>query len=152
MVVTFDGGLLLLKPAIKRLLKQTYENYCYLWDEGMETEMKDFAASNPLTGDIRDKFILYDARTRDLFECHKIVRIECMEIVMNDLFEEFIHFSRKWKTRLGIHLSSIYKKQLIEFVEFITEMDLILHRKIKDLDDIRIAIKALETIRERAIM
>lgn len=59
--------------------------------------------------------------------------------------------SKKWKVQLGTLLSTQYKKQLDEMVEFITEQENILAKPINDLDDVRMAMMCLEKIRENFI-
>lgn len=151
MTKIFDGGLLLLQPAIKVFLHKTFDDYNFLWSKDMEERLKEFADSNPLTVEIRDKFISYDAVTNELYAADKISRIDVIEIHMNDVYEQFIAYSQNWKKTLGNYLSAMYKKKLSDFVTFINDMEFILNRNLNDLDDIRIAMNALETIRDRSI-
>lgn len=59
-----------------------------------------------------------------------------------------IEESKVWKVILGRQLSAFYKIKLEEMVAFITDQDKILCRTIKDLDDVRLAMNCLQTIRE----
>lgn len=141
----------MLQPFVKKLLTDTYNDNCYLWDDRMEDMISEFVASNPLTGDIRDKFKLYDMRSNDLKEANQVVRIDCLEIHMTDVFDGFVVYSKAWKTTMGKYLSALYKKKLLVFVDFISEMESIMKRKLKDLDDVRIAMDALDRIREESV-
>lgn len=59
--------------------------------------------------------------------------------------------SKKWKLILGKLLGANYKKQLDEMVDFIADMENILSKPIKDLDDVRMAMNCLEKIRDNFI-
>lgn len=59
--------------------------------------------------------------------------------------------SDSWKYLLGNNLGTIYKNKLNEMVDFIKAQEKILNKPIKDLDDCRVAMKCLETIRENFI-
>lgn len=147
----FDGGLLLLQPAVNAFLHKMFDDYCFLWAIGMEQVLKEFADSNPLTVDIRDKFVFYDKITADLYRAKKVKQIDVIEIRMDEIYERFVAYSDNWKKTLGNYLSAMYKKKLSDFVTFINDMEFILNRHLNDLDDIRIAMSALEKIRDHSI-
>ncbi|CAG2056143.1 unnamed protein product, partial [Timema podura] len=56
-----------------------------------------------------------------------------------------------WKHCLGRLLKTNYKEKLDEMVDFISDHSNILQRKIKDLDDVRLAMNCLEDVRENFI-
>nr|CAD7567573.1 unnamed protein product [Timema californicum] len=56
-----------------------------------------------------------------------------------------------WKHCLGRLLKTNYKEKLDEMVDFISDHGNILQRKIKDLDDVRLAMNCLEDVRENFI-
>lgn len=145
------GGLLVYKTKIKSLLDAIYEQHCYLWDENMDTIINEFVASSPLIAEIRDRFVLFDNRTNNLNELEKSERIESIKINLNEFLNECIVYSKAWKTTMGKYLTTMYKKKLLVFVDFISDMDSILKKQLKDLDDVRIAMNALERIREESV-
>lgn len=151
MTKVFDGGLLLLQPAVNTFLHKMFDDYCFLWSSDMETTLRAFADSNPLTVDIRDKFKSYDKTTDELYKSKNVKQIDAIEIHMEDIYERLVAYSDSWKVTLGTYLSTMYKKKLSDFVTFINDMELILSRNLNDLDDIRIAMNALEKIRDRSI-
>lgn len=67
------------------------------------------------------------------------------------MFQKFVDESKKWKTALGVLLSTQYKKKLDEMVDFITEQQNILQKPINDLDDVRLAMVCLEKVRDNFI-
>jgi dynein heavy chain len=58
---------------------------------------------------------------------------------------------KAWKMLFGKHLNLKYKAMMDQVVEFEDELSLKLSRPIKDLEDVRQAMAALETIRQKQI-
>lgn len=59
--------------------------------------------------------------------------------------------SVEWKRILGKLLSQSYKERVTKMMQFINERMKTMSKKIKDLDDVRVAIMCLELIREEFI-
>lgn len=53
-----------------------------------------------------------------------------------------------WKISLGLSLSNKYKEKLQNIIDYINEKNKVLSRKIKDLEDVRVAMKCLGEIRD----
>jgi len=53
-----------------------------------------------------------------------------------------------WKRSLGIFLSNKYKEKLQKLTDYIFEKNKVLSRHIKDLEDVRVAMKCLKEIRD----
>jgi len=53
-----------------------------------------------------------------------------------------------WKKSLGVILSKRYKEKLHAIIDYINEKNIVLSRTIKDLEDVRIAMKCLGEIRD----
>lgn len=70
---------------------------------------------------------------------------------MDQAYNAFIEYSKTWKVKLGSRLSASYKKQLDEMVTFIKDMEFILVRPLRDLDDVRVAMNCLDKVRENSI-
>ncbi|XP_036329883.1 dynein heavy chain 8, axonemal-like [Rhagoletis pomonella] len=145
------NGLMLYKHDVDEFLTETFNKFKYLWSADREQIIQDFVDTNPLTVDIRDKFIYYDKITTDLEEMPAKKVIGPIEIRMEKAIVKYVEESKKWKVMLGQLLSAQYKKQLDEMVDFITEMEIVLSKPINDLDDVRQAMNCLEKIRDNFI-
>ncbi|XP_039952580.1 dynein heavy chain 8, axonemal [Bactrocera tryoni] len=150
-ITNLANGLLLYKHDVDEFLLETFNKFKYLWSEDREQIIQRFVDTNPLTVDIRDKFIYYDNITTDLEEMAAKKVIGPIEIRMEKAIAKYVEESKKWKVMLGQLLSAQYKKQLDEMVDFITEMEIILSKPINDLDDVRQAMNCLEKIRDNFI-
>ncbi|KAI8124809.1 axonemal, Dynein heavy chain 8 [Lucilia cuprina] len=150
-VQNLANGLMMFKQDIDDFLKYIFDKHKYLWISNRDKIIQEFVNTNPLTVDIRDKFIYYDNITSELEECKKRHCIGPIELRMEKAFDKFVEESKKWKTLCGQLLSAQYKKQLDEMVDFIAEQENILAKPINDLDDVRLAMLCLEKIRDNFI-
>lgn len=148
---SFNSGLLALQPLTDSFSHKMYAQYSYLWANGVEDSLKAFAESDPLIADIRDKFKHFDERTRSLQEAEHTKCIGSIMIDLNEIYDDFIEYSKQWKTILGKFLTEIYKMRMNESIHFIEDIEFTLQRPLNDLDDIGIAMKCLEKVREREI-
>lgn len=55
--------------------------------------------------------------------------------------------SKTWKVALGQKIELGSKERLKNMIKYITDNEKILNRKLKDLDDLRLAMKCLKNIR-----
>lgn len=70
------------KPEIEDFLIEIYDKYKYLWSEEREEIIKKFVKTDPLTVDIRDKFIYYDNITTSLENMERNEVVGAIEIRM----------------------------------------------------------------------
>lgn len=133
------------------LPQHIYKTNCYLWADDQSQLIEQFAATNPLIVAIREQFTIYDQRTAALVAANKITTIGSVVINMQKSYEAFIAYSKTWKVNLGAKLIATYKSQLDEMVDFIKEMEFILSRPLRDLDDVRMAMSCLDKIRDKGI-
>lgn len=60
----------------------------------------------------------------------------------------FLVEANAWKKSLGVSLSNKYKEKVQHIIDYIFEKNRILSRHIKDLEDVRVAMKCLGEIRD----
>lgn len=78
------NGLMMYKPEIDDFMKEFYDKHKYLWAENRDEIIKEFVKTDPLTVDIRDKFIYYDNITEDLENMARNQIIGAIEIRMSE--------------------------------------------------------------------
>lgn len=76
---------MMFRQDIDNFLLYIFEKHKYLWTADRDKIIQDFVNTNPLTVDIRDKFIYYDEITTELEERKKRFRIGPIEIRMGKL-------------------------------------------------------------------
>lgn len=65
-VTNLANGLMMFKQNIDEFLKTIFDKYKYLWSSNRDTIIQEFVNTNPLTVDIRDRFMHYDDLTSSL--------------------------------------------------------------------------------------
>jgi dynein heavy chain len=149
--LSFDNGLLYLKPEIERLLQKFYEKYHEIWSDEREAMIDDFIKVMPSTPDIKDKIIQYDALTESL---KNTVKEKCLGILYIDItrmIDTIVEESKEWKKLLAEKLNSRFRVILEKNYKFIQKCTKLLARDIENLDECRIAINCLGELRENFI-
>ncbi|XP_043790719.1 dynein axonemal heavy chain 8 [Apis laboriosa] len=150
-VMSLQGAIMTIKEDIEDLCNY-YLKYSYIWSEDRDQLVQNFVDSEPITQVIKEKFVEYEdlvAEIENLPDSHIIGPIK---ISMEKLKLGFLVEARAWKTLLGQKLSVTYKEKLKKITEYINEKNKVLVRVIKDLEDVRIAMKCLSEIRDDFIM
>ncbi|RVE46462.1 hypothetical protein evm_008872 [Chilo suppressalis] len=149
-VMALQGMMYMYKPDIEKLLK-TYGRFAHLWAEDRVQQVQDFVDSNPLNVIIRDMLKKYENQTEEVLNLPERHIIGSIEINM-DKIKLALHLeSIEWKRILGKLLSHAYKERVTKMMQFIKDRMKTMSKKIKDLDDVRVAMMCLEMIREEFI-
>lgn len=142
---------MLIEPKLSKFLRKMYDEHCYLWSADMKSELEGFVNKNPLAADVREKFKTYNKITGQLRKARRIETIDSIIIQMDEAYDDFIEYSKKWKVCLGQLLRALYKQKLSTSVVFIDDVELVLQRPLNDLDDVGIAMDCLQRVRENSI-
>lgn len=63
-------------------LQDLYGKYKYLWADDRSEQIEAFVATQPLTADIRERFIEYDRITEEIKEEPNEIKIGALDILM----------------------------------------------------------------------
>ncbi|XP_055595824.1 dynein axonemal heavy chain 8 [Uranotaenia lowii] len=122
----FDGGLLLIEPDIAVELRSMYNYYEYLW----KTDLFEVS--------LEEKPALFEKIQFDLADMRFLTHVGPLVIhsglVIKSVLSKFLKF---------------YNKRIAEISNFITENDAVLSRKLKDLDDIKMAMDCLQKVQQQ---
>ncbi|CAD1473088.1 unnamed protein product [Heterotrigona itama] len=147
-IMSLQGAIFAVKQDIDELAN-TYLQYSYIWSEDKDNIIQSFVDSEPITQEIKEKFMEYDNLVNEIQNLPKKHVVGPIEITMgNKLKLAFLVEARVWKILLGQKLSVTYKEKLKRITEYINEKNKVLAREIKDLEDVRIAMKCLSEIRD----
>ncbi|XP_039290802.1 dynein heavy chain 8, axonemal [Nilaparvata lugens] len=146
-----QNSLMLIKPAIQNAL-QGYRSFSYLWENNREEQIKTFVQSDPLTIDIRDFFLKLVKQNEEINSLPKFNVIGPLQMRLINFKASLLAEWKMWKSFLGNTIIDAYRIKLYKIIDFINDNNTTLQRKIKDLDDVRIVMKCLETIRDDFIM
>ncbi|XP_024940596.1 dynein heavy chain 8, axonemal [Cephus cinctus] len=149
--MSLQGAMLMVKDDIT-MLGNSYLRYSYLWAEDRVSQIQKFVDSDPITQEIKEKLMEYEeisAEIQSLPDHHIVGPIQInMGNFIDKLKLALLVESGAWKTSLGIILSTTYKEKLRRITDYINDKNKVLARKIKDLEDVRVAMKCLGQIRD----
>ncbi|CAH0727356.1 unnamed protein product, partial [Brenthis ino] len=149
-VMALQGMMYMFKPDIQKLLNG-YTRFSHLWDENRVRKVQDFVDTNPMNVIIRDMFKQYENQTEEVLNLPERHIIGSIQIDMEKIKLALHIESVEWKRILGKLLSQAYKERVLKLMQFIKDRMKTMSKKIKDLDDVRVAMLCLEMIREEFI-
>ncbi|XP_045497912.1 dynein axonemal heavy chain 8 [Colias croceus] len=149
-VMALQGMMYMYKPDIEKLLV-IYGKFSHLWAEDRVQQVQAFVDSNPLNVIIRDMLKKYEAQTEEVLNLPDRHIVGSIQINLENLKLALHVESVEWKRILGKLLSHAYKERVDKLMNFIKDKMKVMSKKIKDLDDVRVAMLCLESIREEFI-
>ncbi|CAK1540075.1 unnamed protein product [Leptosia nina] len=149
-VMALQGMMYMFKPDIQKLLV-IYGKFSHLWAEDRVQQVQAFVDSNPLNVIIRDMLKKYEGQTEEVLNLPERHIVGSIQINMDNLKLALHVESIEWKRILGKLLSHAYKERVDRLMTFIKDKMKVMSKKIKDLDDVRVAMLCLESIREEFI-
>ncbi|KAJ2947929.1 hypothetical protein O0L34_g9722 [Tuta absoluta] len=149
-VMALQGMMYMYKPDIVKLLK-TYQRFSYLWAEDRVQQVQAFVDSSPLNIVIRDMLKTYESRTDEVLNLPERHIIGSIQINMENIKLALHIESVEWKRILGKLLIVAYRERAQKLMQFINDRMKTMAKKIKDLDDVRVAMLCLDLIRDKFI-
>ncbi|KAG7190763.1 hypothetical protein KM043_006835 [Ampulex compressa] len=108
----------------------------------------EFVDTEPIIQEIKEKFIEYESLAAEIKKLPDKHVIGPIEIATEKLKFALLVEANAWKSSLGIILSTTYRNKLKNITEYINQKNKVLSRQIKDLEDVRLAMKCLGEIRD----
>ncbi|XP_075973556.1 dynein heavy chain 8, axonemal kl-3 [Anticarsia gemmatalis] len=149
-VMALQGMMYMYKPDIEKLLK-SYGRFEHLWAEDRVPQVQAFVDSNPLNVIVKDMLTKYEGQTEEVLNLPDRHIIGSIQIDTENIKLALHLESIEWKRILGKLLCVAYKERVAKLMQFINDRMKTMGKKIKDLDDVRLAMLCLELIREEFI-
>ncbi|XP_027732137.1 dynein heavy chain 8, axonemal [Vombatus ursinus] len=137
------------KAAAEALLE--FQKYKALWTEDRDARVKEFLASNPSLTEIRAEILHYATFEQEIEELKPTIVVGALELHTGPMKLALSIEAKAWKMLLCRYLNEEYKKKMTDMITFINEYLKKLSRPIRDLDDVRFAMEALNNIRDNEI-
>lgn len=93
----------------------------------------------------------FDEQTNEILNAEKDIVVGAILVRSEKAYESFLKLSEEWKMEMGSRLSQICNLKVLEIVDFINDQQVVLKQNLKDLDDVRVAMKCLDAIRDDSI-
>ncbi|XP_011309279.1 dynein heavy chain 8, axonemal-like [Fopius arisanus] len=149
--IAFQGIISMLKNDILLIANDYVEAYSYIWTPDRNNQTKTFVESEPTIEQIKDAFLKYDALREEIRNLPPYHIVGCIQIDMENMKGALRVEIGSWKNAFNSMLKEAYKQKINQFMNFMKDKSEILERKINDLEDVRIAMKCLNEIRENFI-
>ncbi|XP_029675665.1 LOW QUALITY PROTEIN: dynein heavy chain 8, axonemal-like [Formica exsecta] len=149
--MSLQGLILMLRDDVSKV-GNSYLRYSYIWAENRNEIIQAFVDSKPFIQEIKEKFMEYEDLMTEIQNLPDRHILGPLQINTNKLKLAFFVEASAWKRSLGIILSNSYKKKLQTITDYISEKNKVLSRNIKDLEDVRVAMKCLGEVRDDFIL
>ncbi|XP_071819604.1 dynein axonemal heavy chain 5-like isoform X1 [Apostichopus japonicus] len=129
----------------------SFTQFSELWNADPQEKVKEFMASQPLLTEIEAQIRYYQSSELTIEEIPASRRIGSVICLTDTLKGSLVAEARAWKVAFGRALNGKASTDMEEIFAFMEDMQKRLARPIKDLDDVRAAMAALEEIRANEI-
>ncbi|XP_077975281.1 dynein axonemal heavy chain 8-like [Styela clava] len=133
------------EPITKQL--HPFNQFHMLWEEDRETTVQAFMATEPLLTEFRAEIMKYEDVNQSVEALPNTLNIGPVQLQTDNIKTALTVETKAWKVSLCKCLNIEYRTKMDELSEFINEYSKRLNRSIKDLDDVRGAMNALDTIK-----
>ncbi|XP_064651602.1 dynein axonemal heavy chain 8-like [Lineus longissimus] len=130
---------------------ERFSEYEYLWDNDREEAVKQFVATDPILSEFKAEILRYDALGKEIEELPKAQIVGAINLDIAPLKNALGVEARAWEVLFARQLNLEYKKKLDDIVDYVEDNSMKLARPIKDLEDVRHAMAALDDIRQNQI-
>ncbi|KAF8570623.1 hypothetical protein P879_00300 [Paragonimus westermani] len=122
---------------------QPFERYRYLWANSRDVELSEFLQGAPMVMDYELAIRRYEAEMQSVMNEPELYQCNPLAVYTDKLKTALLVELDEWKLLYGRACSQYYRRQMYDIADQIEKYEKLLSRPIKDLDDIRIAMKAL---------
>ncbi|KAK0165144.1 hypothetical protein PV328_003692, partial [Microctonus aethiopoides] len=146
--MSFQAIIIMLKDDINILRNNYIKQFAIVWEEDKNIQIQKFVDSDPPTQAIKEKFFFYENLIADINNLPARHIVGPLQINMDKLKLGLTVETDAWRTLFGTILSKYYHFKLKRMIDYIEDKDQVLGRAMKDLEDVRLAMKCLAEIRD----
>ncbi|KAF5397037.1 Dynein heavy chain region 2 [Paragonimus heterotremus] len=128
-----------------------FERYRYLWANSREVELSEFLHGGPMVMDYELTIRKYEAEIQSVLNEPDLCRCSPLAVYTDKLKTALLVELDEWKLLYGRACSQYHRRQMYEIIDQIEKYEKLFNRPIKDLDDIRIAMKALKNFQDQEV-
>jgi len=131
--------------------REKFNKYDFLWNDNKVETIQDFLSKNPTSDDFEQKINKYESIEIEISGIENTTQIGPLLISTEPLKTALLTETKDWKLQYGVYLNKKVKKDMEDLMEYIDNKSMRLSRKISDIDDLRMAVATLSTIRETEV-
>nr|XP_019946997.1 PREDICTED: dynein heavy chain 5, axonemal [Paralichthys olivaceus] len=148
-LVTFlSTSVISAKKDVKMAL-DGFSRFHHIWREDREESMQKFVQGSPLLSDFENQIVFYRDLELEINSEPELITVRALALSTADLKLSLTVETKNWMVDYGRYCNKKYRSEMEQIFAFVDEAGKKLNRKIKDLDDFRIAMASLKDIREQ---
>ncbi|KAM3614047.1 uncharacterized protein V6R79_009044 [Siganus canaliculatus] len=128
-----------------------FSRYHHIWRQDREDTMRNFIQGSPLLSEFESQILFYRHLELEINSEPEYITVGALALFTADLKMSLTAETKNWMVDYGLYCNRKYRSEMEQIFAFVDEAGKKLHRQIKDLDDIRIAMASLKEIREHQI-
>ncbi|KAI8792083.1 dynein heavy chain 5, axonemal [Biomphalaria glabrata] len=128
-----------------------FTGYSELWTQDPETKVKEFMSTNPILSEIEAQIKYYQKLEMNIEEMVPSFRVGSVIFLTEQLKLALVTETRNWMMAYAKALNEKCSREMDSINDFVDNLMKRLSRPIKDLDDVRAAMAALNEIRDNEI-
>ncbi|XP_048363840.1 dynein axonemal heavy chain 5 [Sphaerodactylus townsendi] len=133
------------------LALERFKCYHHIWQREKEETIENFIKGNPLLPEFESQILYYRDLELEINSEPEYICVGTIALYTADLKLALTTETKAWMIAFGQHCNKKYRSEMENIFTFVEEINKKLNRPIKDLDDIRMAMAALQDIREQQI-
>lgn len=138
------------KSQVQEVLSN-FSKYSELWTQDPNVKVKEFMAQNPILTDYEDKIKYLQRLEQEIEELEPSYRVGSVMVMTDSLKLSLITEIKTWQQAFAKALNQKSAQEMNEILDFFDNMMKRLYRPLKDLDDVRAHMAALNEIREAEV-
>nr|XP_044988409.1 dynein axonemal heavy chain 5 [Jaculus jaculus] len=128
-----------------------FKRYNHIWQKEKEETIMTFIMQNPLLAEFESQILYFQKLEQEINAEPECVCVGSIALYTADLKFSLTAETKAWMVVIGRHCNKKFKSEMENIFMLVEEFHKKLNRPIKDLDDIRIAMAALQEIRKQQI-
>jgi dynein heavy chain len=131
--------------------REQFFRYDFLWKDDKVETIQKFLNNSPTINDFENEINRYEFIEREIIELAPFTQIGMLFISSEPLKLALLSETKEWKQQYGLNLNKKVKKDMEDLMEYMESKTIKLSRKISDIDDLRMAVQTLSSIRETEV-
>ncbi|XP_035824314.1 dynein heavy chain 8, axonemal, partial [Aplysia californica] len=129
----------------------SFSEFSFIWTEDRATVMKEFSDSGPDMPDFREKYLFFKQVEQKVSSLQHVILVGPVALNTDPLKLALMVELSEWKRSYGRVLNEMMKTRVNELTEYMASEAKQLSKPVKDLDDVRMAMNSLASVRDNYI-
>jgi dynein heavy chain len=131
--------------------REQFLKYDFLWKDDKAETIQKFLDNKPTIGDFENEINRYEFIEKEIMEIPSSTQMGMVLISAEPLKLALMTETKEWKQQYGLNLNKKVKHDMEDLIEYMETKTIKLSRKISDIDDLRMAVQTLSSIRETEV-